>query len=97
MTRQVPGSGTSQVREAVNEQARGLFAGAILRTNLKVRASSSLYVVHGLGRVPKGYVILRKSAPSDIHEDLSSTQRHNSIAIVNPEAFDVTFDLAVLP
>lgn len=96
MPKQVGGGHLSQTREVLDQLGRGLYADPLVIPNIDLAVGASVCLPHGLGRVPRGYHILRKSAPAEIYEDYTHTQREHSLLLVNAGAVAVSFDVAIL-
>lgn len=87
----------SPLKEVANQAAANLFADALVATEQKLPASGSIVIAHGQGRIPTGYLFIRKNADVEPIEDMAYPDRLHAIRFTNPTATELVFDLLVIP
>ena len=65
--------------DAINELRESLLARPQLVEDIALVVSTEQTVYHGMGRVPRGFIVVKAGAAVDVHESSTADDTFNSI------------------
>ena len=78
------------VTEALNEFSEGILADPVLVEDLAFASGTEQTVFHGMNRIARGWLIVKKNAAVDIHESSTADDLRSSINLTASAAATVS-------